>query len=184
MSAVFLYCGRIEHYSHKNILKYCKRPFASVREMNETLIANHNSVVGKGDVTVHAGDFFLGNPAGGALEIIRRLNGTHVFINGSHDRWLSRMNRGEVKYHDIWHKTIDEQTVVVCHYAMRVWHKSHFNSWHLYGHSHGNLAPEGKSWDVGVDNNNFMPVSWEQVKVIMASRPDNFNLVNPKDRRD
>ena len=33
------------------------------------------------------------------------------------------------------------QLVVLCHYAMRVWDRSHYGSWHLYGHSHGNLPP-------------------------------------------
>jgi calcineurin-like phosphoesterase family protein len=60
---------------------------------------------------------------------------------------------------------------------MRTWHRSHYNAWLLYGHSHGRLPPIGKSWDVGVDNNNFTPISFEQVKDIMKARPDNPNLV-------
>lgn len=38
------------------------------------------------------------------------------------------------------------------HYAHRVWNHSHKGSIHLYGHSHGNLEPYGKSLDVGIDN--------------------------------
>jgi calcineurin-like phosphoesterase family protein len=60
---------------------------------------------------------------------------------------------------------------------MRVWPRSHYNSWQLYGHSHGRLEPVGKQWDVGVDNNNFYPVSFDQLVEIMKNRPDNFNLV-------
>lgn len=52
---------------------------------------------------------------------------------------------------------------------------SHFNQWHLYAHSHGTLSPLGKSYDVGVDNNNYMPVSFDQVKEIMKKLPDNEN---------
>ena len=71
-----------------------------------------------------------------------------------------------------------EGIYIVCdHYAGRVWARSHYNSYQLYGHSHGHLPPEGKQWDVGVDNNNFFPVSFEQIKEIMAKRPDNFNLI-------
>ena len=32
-----------------------------------------------------------------------------------------------------------EQDIVLCHYAMRVWQKSHYGAWMLYGHSHGTL---------------------------------------------
>ena len=34
-----------------------------------------------------------------------------------------------------------------------------------------------KTRDVGVDNNNFYPVSFDQLVEIMKNRPDNFNLV-------
>jgi hypothetical protein len=39
------------------------------------------------------------------------------------------------------------------------------------------LPPIGKQWDVGVDNNDFYPVSLPQLKEIMKTREDNFNLV-------
>jgi len=43
------------------------------------------------------------------------------------------------------------QLIVLCHYSLRVWDRSHYGSWHLYGHSHGNLPPLENSLDVGVD---------------------------------
>lgn len=134
------------------------------------LILKHNEVVGQYDRVVHAGDFTF-NDKEYAARIIKRLNGIHTFLRGNHDRWLHRNHPTQ------WSKTFDKQHLVVCHYAMRVWNRSHFNSWQLYGHSHGRLPPEGKQWDVGVDNNNYYPVSFEQVKKIMAGRPDNFNYV-------
>jgi calcineurin-like phosphoesterase family protein len=57
--------------------------------------------------------------------------------------------------------------VVLFHYAMRVWNRSHRGAWHLFGHSHGQLQPEGRSCDVGVDCWDFKPVSLEK---IIASR--------------
>lgn len=68
--------------------------------------------------------------------------------------------------------------------AMLVWPRSHYNSWQLFGHSHGGLSHtnsdnliHGKQMDVGVDTNNFYPYSFEQIQKIMEKRPDNFNLV-------
>ena len=44
-----------------------------------------------------------------------------------------------------------KQGIVLCHYAMRVWNKSHHGNFMLYGHSHGSLAddPNSMSFDVG-----------------------------------
>ncbi|MCG2708606.1 MAG: hypothetical protein L6404_08205 [Candidatus Omnitrophica bacterium] len=30
------------HFSHFNIIRYCKRPFETAEEMNETIIRKHN----------------------------------------------------------------------------------------------------------------------------------------------
>lgn len=158
-----------EHYGHVNIIKYCMRPFSDITIMDNTLIANHNAIVKSNDITIHVGDFTLASKEF-AQSIIKRLSGQHIFLKGSHDRWIDKPNY-------IWERTIDDQFVIACHYAFKVWAKSHYNSWNIYGHSHGRLPPTGKQWDVGVDNNKFFPVSWEQLKMIMATRPDNFNLV-------
>lgn len=161
-----------EHYHHNNILRYCGRPFYDIEEHDVEIIKKHNSVVRPGDTVVHAGDFTLiSNRAKVQNDYINRLNGTHIFLKGSHDRWLHSQSCR------IWEKTIEGQFIVVCHYSMRTWHRSHYNSWQLYAHSHGKLAPQGKQHDIGVDNNNFYPLSFDEICVIMQSRPDNFNLV-------
>jgi len=159
-----------EHYFHKNILLYAKRPFSSIKEMNEILILNHNSVVSPSDTVVHVGDFTLKKKEH-AHRILSKLNGNHIFIMGSHDRWLSKSTNYLKQF------KVKGRHIIACHYAMRVWPRSHYNSWLVYGHSHGNLPPQGKSWDVGVDNNNYFPVSFDELVNIMNDREDNFNLV-------
>ena len=115
------------NFNHINIIKYCDRPFDSVHEMDSTIINNFNSKVTKLDHTIHAGDFTFKNPE----PYIKQLNGSHTFIRGNHDRWMNKT------YHEMWIKTIEGQTIVACHYAMRVWPRSHYSSWMLYGQSHG-----------------------------------------------
>ncbi len=154
-------------------VKNCNRPFADVSEMDAELIQRHNELVGKNDIVIHAGDFCLLNKHKEvAQRYINRLNGHHIFLRGSHDRWM-----GKNAYREIWEKRIEGQFVVVCHYAMRRWARSHYNSWQLFGHSHGMLEPIGKQWDIGVDNNNFYPISFEQLQDIMRQRPNNPNLI-------
>ena len=47
------------HFGHFHICKYCHRPFQSRSEMDQTLIANWNSVVPEDGIVVHCGDFML-----------------------------------------------------------------------------------------------------------------------------
>ena len=159
-----------QHYSHHNVIKYCDRPFQNTDAMNHALISNHNEVVTPQDHTVHVGDFTLKNTPF-AQSIIRQLNGSHTFLLGSHDYWMKK------KGLQIWEKKVEASYIVACHYALHTWPRSHFNSWHVFGHSHGNLDLPGKRYDVGVDNNAFYPVSYSSLKEIMAGKGDNFNLV-------
>lgn len=162
-----------EHYGHSNIIKYCDRPFEDVDEMDECMLDNHNSVVKSGDTVVHIGDFSLYSRVFQDVSdrYIKKLNGTNIFIIGSHDQWLR--NAGS----HIWQKAINGQQVVCCHYALARWPASHYNSWHLFGHTHGRFENHGKSIDVGVDSHNFTPVSFEKIIEIMKNLPDNPDLI-------
>ena len=172
-----------EHYYHFNIIKYCKRSFRNIEDMNKKLINMHNSIVSKNSVVIHLGDFSLGG-IDETIDIIESLNGRHIFLQGSHDKWLRGFDRiPESKLfldtlHDILQVIVSEGPLIVCcHYAMRIWPSSHHGSWHVFGHSHGTLPPQGKSVDVGVDSHHFMPVSLKQLKDIMEKLPDNIDLV-------
>ncbi len=162
------------HFGHSNIIKYCARPFKDVVEMNNTMIDNWNKVVGKHDTVYHLGDFCFGREDYEFDLYFKKLNGDIIFIEGNHDK-LAKRNRHKFfnyhKLHEIIHGDAG-QPIVLCHYAMRVWNKSHRGSWHLYGHSHGTLTddPTSLSFDVGVDCHNFTPISFEQVAEIMARK--------------
>ena len=164
-----------EHYFHTNIIKYCNRPFKSVEEMDDTIITNHNKVVTDSDYVIHAGDFTL-KSSGIASNYISKLSGHHVFLRGSHDYWIPS------HHHEIWEVQIKDQYIVVCHYAMRTWARSHYNSWNLHGHSHGTLESQGKQYDIGVDNNNFYPVAFDDIVKIMKDKPGNVNLLRKVER--
>lgn len=73
------------HYGHRNIIKYCNRPFKDVEDMNEQLIKNWNSVVGKNDIVYVVGDFALCGKQK-IIEIGQRLNGRKRLVLGNHDQ--------------------------------------------------------------------------------------------------
>jgi len=176
------------HLGHSNIIKYCNRPFSSVEEMDETLIERWNWLVKPKDVVYFLGDFCMGGREQ-ALQYFNRLNGQIYVVPGGHDkRWarfqgsytgLNCVVRILSSLYTITYG-INKQVIVLCHYCMRVWDRSHYNSWQLHGHSHGGLLGVGKQMDVGVDTNDFYPYSLEDIERRMKELPDNFNLVKHK----
>ena len=143
-----------EHLGHNRVREYSNRPFSSIEEMDDEIIKRNNEIVKDDDIVVHGGDFSLiRDQIIVRKKYVSRLKGKHIFIVGSHDYWLGK------EYHEIWTKNINGMFIVVCHYAMRVWPRSHYGSWQLYGHSHGTLEPLKNQWDIGVDNNNFYPLN-------------------------
>ena len=121
-----------------------------------------------------------------AIKFFEMLDGVEIhYIIGNHDsrEVVDIANRFCSSVTGLIDIRIQDQSITLCHYAMRVWNKSHFNAWQLYGHSHGGLDSIGKQYDVGIDNNNYHPISFENLKVAMEKRPDNFNYIAPEKRR-
>ena len=161
------------HFGHANIIKYANRPFKSEAEMNKALIENWNKVVQKDDIVFHLGDFCFGRNDYEFDAFFNQLNGNIVFVKGNHDKLAWRNKHKFYAAHNSYYETeIDDIRITLCHYAMRVWNKSHFGAYHLYGHSHGSLPddPHSLSFDVGVDCHNYTPISFERVKEIMSQK--------------
>lgn len=166
------YFSSDHHFFHKNILKYCNRPWDSMEEMHEGLIERHNSVVSKGDMVYFLGDFaFTGNKEKLA-SIFKRLNGQKHIVFGNHDSVKDLKKLPWVWTDKLREIRIEGQKIVLCHYSMSVWNKSHRGSWQLYGHSHGTYPddPNSLKIDVGVDCHNFTPIEFEEIKTIMNSK--------------
>jgi len=147
--------------------------------MNDVIVYNWNNKVGPNDIVYILGDFALTSTER-TKYFLENLNGKKIFILGDHDKQIWQCRNYFEEITPLKNIRIMDIPITLCHYCMRVWSKSHYNSWHLYGHSHGHLSPIGKSHDVGVDNNNFAPVSFDEIKTIMDNRPNNANYI--KDR--
>jgi calcineurin-like phosphoesterase family protein len=163
------------HYGHARIIELCKRPYRSVDEMDEDLIARHNARVGPRDTVYFLGDVTMRHP----LRYLQRLNGKkHLFI-GNHDDDRPSALKCYESVREAGMLKIDGQQIWCSHYAHLVWPKSHYGVWHLFGHSHGNLSPSvlrGKMLDVGVDSHNYAPLSFEEVREIMERKAVNVPI--------
>jgi calcineurin-like phosphoesterase family protein len=155
------------HFFHKNVIKYCNRPYASVEEMNEGLISNWNADVKKHDIVYIIGDvFFCGTAA--AEKILQRLNGEKRLIYGNHDKMIRKSKLLQSYFTilpDLYSENIDGIQVYMCHFPFMTWDKNN-GSFMLHGHSHGQIPfdPTVRRLDVGVDCFNMAPVEWKVIK--------------------
>lgn len=173
------------HFNHSNIIRFCDRPFADVEEMNETIIANWNRVVGEEDILFHLGDFCLG----GVTEwnrFLDRLHGHIYLILGNHDLRNMRpalMERFEQVSMGMCIE-VEKQKIYLNHYPFLCFDGGYSNVWQLFGHVHTRVNNTGleagrlqylypTQYDVGVDNNDFTPLSFAQVKEILQKQMEN-----------
>lgn len=163
------------HFWHRNILKYCPRPWNTVEEMNEGLIQNWNSVVKPDDTVYHLGDFaFCGNNK--LKAILGRLAGKICLIKGNHDSYKNLSKTGRFEWiRDYYELKVEDpelprgyQGFVLCHFPFLTWNQKDNGSVNLHGHTHASLSVDydEKRIDVGVDNPlwNYTPVSYAQIK--------------------
>jgi len=156
------------HLFHNNIIKYCNRPFKTVSEMNDAIIDNWNNIVkNKSDIVYILGDLSFAHPQF-TEEALNKLTGRKILIKGNHDRNCISLAHRFIcieNYFEINHCGIP---IIMFHYPLETWNKSHRGSIHLHGHTH-NLVdlfhPTYKKnrFNVGVDVNNFKPLSLDQI---------------------
>ena len=176
-----IYFTADQHFGHEKIIGYLDRPFSSIKHMDDEIIRRHNEVVGHDDNVYILGDFTL-DDFDAARSYIIRLNGNLRFLSGSHDFcWfpkdikVMRIEDRIVRFFPPLHTMLVDReeigmegefplVIALCHYAMRRWDRSHYDSLHLFGHSHGRLyTPTFHSMDIGVDCNNYYPFSLDTV---------------------
>lgn len=175
------------HYDHFNIINHCNRPFTSKNEMNQTLINNWNKVVTNDDITFILGDFCFGSK-NAWKKYLDQLNGKKYLILGNHDRGNDIYHEGFESVDDIVQLSIYDNELekyvilILCHYCLTTWPGQGKGALHCFGHSHTNPNVTTQSdnsiiskrplpsYDVGVDNNNFTPISYDQLKVIFTKQ--------------
>ncbi len=164
------------HLGHANILKYSNRPFRTIEEHDEALVVNWNAKVRSSDTVYIVGDVSFHKPDK-TNRLLDRMHGQKILVKGNHDKNFDQRRFASV--HDMLTVKVEDpdtrdgvQRIVLLHYCMKVWDKSHYGTWHLHGHSHGSLKddPNALSIDVGVDCHNYYPISYQEVKAIMATK--------------
>lgn len=165
------------HFNHRNIIKYCSRPFETVEEMNTQLIRNWNEKVTLKDTVYHLGDFTLGR---NAEDYFSQLNGTIKILGipWHHDkRWLAKLKTYYSKDGipveilmpmEVLKVEETNNIIVLSHYPIAEWERKHYGAYHVHGHSHSKyIYPSGTlALDVGIDNCNYYPISLSELILI------------------
>ena len=173
------------HLGHYHICKYCHRPFQSRSDMDQTLIKNWNAVVPEEGIVVHCGDFML--PHNEDIKeynkYLNQLHGRVLLLRGNHDRasldWVSDKL---IAVRDQAMIVVDGVKIFAQHYPCAAFN----GDYHVYGHIHtladgtcygidGDVTKmmRKNTYDVGVDENGYTPVSYWQLCDIFRKKMNN-----------
>lgn len=175
------------HLSHDNVLGFDKRPFKDIHEHDEAIISNIVDTVPKGGHLWVLGDLFWHNRYNVIEEFCKAMDGQSIlwrWVRGNHDDrfWENESINAHQRLEAKWlhHTEAPGRGVYLSHYAHRTWRNAGHGSLHLYGHTHGNIADQGRSMDVGVMNTGYCPVSLTQVIAALGERdikiPDDHHI--------
>lgn len=178
------------HFGHRNIIQYCNRPWSSVEEMNEGLVARWNAVVRPEDTVYVLGDFSMNMRD---METYTpRLNGTKVLVVGNHDKCFQLKEQQVDRYIAAgWAEVIlgvmcyiiGPHAVNCSHFPYQYDHPDQSERFVdrrlpdigiplLHGHVHGHWLTRRNDKgtlmiNVGVDVWNYCPVSEKQIQAIL-----------------
>lgn len=158
------------HLGHASIIRMGGRPFRDVDDMNEKLIRNINERVSTADTLWMLGDVSHKISREEAAGLIRRINCKDLrLVRGNHDKdWSEFGLFAEIcDYKEI---SLSNRRVCLMHYPLASWNGMHREAVHLHGHMHNafdynvyNVMEERRIWDVGVDANDYAPISWQEI---------------------
>lgn len=168
------------HFCHRQVIQLSHRPFGSMEEMNRQLIQRWNETVPRDGIVFHLGDFCMGSYQQWR-DVLSGLNGKIYLVLGNHDSQYS-MRKFRNRFERIAQQMtihVGKQCIILNHSPLLCYGGELGDVWQLFGHVHsGPLSIDGfdlprlkmlfpRQYDVGVDNNDFRPVSFAEVQAII-----------------
>lgn len=148
------------------------RPWDNIEDMDEALVENWNKVVRPKDKVIHLGDVVINRRA---LPTLARLNGNKILVKGNHD--VFRLEEYTPYFKDILGcKQHDDY--ILTHIPVHENQLYRFKG-NIHGHMHNESVmlqgimddyPDHRYLCVSVEQINYTPIAWEEVKKIMENR--------------
>lgn len=138
------------HVDHDKVLVGVRgQHFPKLKDWQEAIFDGINRSVKKCDTFFILGDF-VGHDRKGRLAYFRQKikNGQVWLINGNHDPSDAECERvfGRNQYRHVFMTNICGTPTWLSHYAHCFWPSSHYGSYHLYGHNHGQREATMDMW--------------------------------------
>ena len=146
------------HFGHRNVILFEQehRPFATIEEHDEHIIANWNSVVKKDDIVYHLGDFCVNRSS---LQVARRLNGKIVLIQGNHDTFRTS------EYLDVGFSSVrgavQLDRVILTHIPIHPSQLDERFTHNVHGHLHSKKLDDNRYINVSCEAINLCPLAYE-----------------------
>ncbi len=162
------------HFNHENLaVKFTRedgtpaRPFSSVGEMNEVMIAHWNAVVKEQDHIWHLGDVIMG-PKQEFPWILGRLKGKKRMLLGNHDTVKGTELLKFFQKVGLW-RIFKEHNFICTHLPLHPlsFRKVDFN---VHGHLHHNLVPDPHYINICVEHTDYAPIHLDQILKIIKQR--------------
>lgn len=156
------------HLGHEAIIHMQNRPFSNAEDMNKQLIKNINSFVGTNDTLYIVGDISYRLSTEKSEELIKKIHGKKIFIKGNHDKDYDKsLFEFCDNYVELVYKGIKFD---IMHYPLRSWNGMRHGAIQVHGHIHATEEYNERNrekgiyqYDVGVDANDYYPVSIEAI---------------------
>lgn len=152
------------HYNHFNAIHHANRPFKTVEEMDEYILETLRTTLTPSDILFTLGDIFWKCDYEKIKKFVDCIPCPWYFILGNHDNEnilkFEPLAKKLKKVGDIFDVNLrdekEEYNIIMSHYPIESWPRSHYGSVHLHGHNHGGKDEENeeKGWlrmDVGFD---------------------------------
>lgn len=178
------------HFGHQLMIRDGNRPWDTVEEMNEALIANWNAVVKPNDLIYHLGDIVMNRRY--LAPCLSRLNGRKKLVKGNHDYW--RLDELTPFFDDILGCAVF-QDCIMTHVPVHPDQLARFKV-NVHGHTHKNrvqqpvgswlgqimrgdkkLTPHGATTQddpryicVCVEQTDYRPVSYDEIRKTIHDR--------------
>ena len=135
------------------------RGFASVQEMNETMIELWNSKVNPEDVVIHLGNFAW--TCDDVETTYDKLNGEIIFMVADHDQSLLELKEAGAGLLILENAIYTHENVVFCHWPLEEWPGKKLDKFHFHGHFSSNIKSDVKKLqrlNVCCDNWGLAPI--------------------------